>query len=86
MVYNIEIYNYHEDDICVMTDEDGNNGTKLWPSRENIVGFLLTGYSKRYSLTEFQLRAMDDLVYKSSSQDAFVFFCELFCVRFAFAC
>jgi hypothetical protein len=86
MVDNTEIYGYHEDDILVMTDEEGNRGSKLWPSKGNIVSFLLTGYSRRYPSTDLQLQAMDDLVYKSSSQDAFVFFCEPSFVPIAFAC
>jgi len=38
MVDTIEIYDYHEDDIVVMTDEEENKGTKRWPSKDNIVG------------------------------------------------
>ena len=38
MVDTIEIYDYREDDIVVMTDEEENKGTKRWPSKENIVG------------------------------------------------
>jgi hypothetical protein len=38
MADTIEIYDYHEDGIVVMTDEEGNKGTKRWPSKENIVG------------------------------------------------
>jgi hypothetical protein len=84
MVDTTEIYDYHDDDIVVMTDEEENKGTKHWPSKDNIVGFLITGYSVWYAHSpgeiELQLRAMDDLVRSSSSHDAFVFFCELSCV------
>ena len=45
MVDTAEIYDYHEDDIVVMTDEEENKETNLWPSKENIVGFLLTACS-----------------------------------------
>jgi hypothetical protein len=87
MVDTIEIYDYHDGDIVVMTDEEENKGTKHWPSKENIVGFLITGYSAWYAhspagQTELQLRAMDDLVCNSSSHDAFVFFCELSSVAY----
>jgi hypothetical protein len=37
MVDTIEIYDYHEDDIAVMTDEEENKGSKRWPSKANIV-------------------------------------------------
>ena len=37
-VDTIEIYDYHEDDIVVMTNEEENKETKRWPSKENIVG------------------------------------------------
>lgn len=32
-----EIYNYRKQDIFVMTDEEGNKGTEMWPSAENIL-------------------------------------------------
>lgn len=38
----IELYGYREDDIFTMTDEEENDGTNRWPSKENIVGLLLT--------------------------------------------
>jgi hypothetical protein len=35
----IEVYNYREQDIFLMTDTDkeGNKGTEMWPSAQNIV-------------------------------------------------
>ena len=38
----IELYGYHEDDVFTMTDEEENEGTNRWPSKENIVGLSLT--------------------------------------------
>jgi hypothetical protein len=36
----IEVYLYHDRDIVLMTDEEENRDTHLWPSRPNIVEFL----------------------------------------------
>ena len=47
MVATIEIYGYHDSDIVVMKDEEENKNTKHWPSKENIVSFLLTGARAR---------------------------------------
>jgi|SRR5712671_6025536 len=35
----VDVYNYHQDDIFVMTDEEVNIGTAQWPSKEMIVSF-----------------------------------------------
>jgi hypothetical protein len=34
-----EVYHLREQDITLMTDEDKNRGTALWPSAKNIVSF-----------------------------------------------
>jgi hypothetical protein len=34
------VYHYREQDILLMTDEEGNRGTEMWPSAPNIVRFL----------------------------------------------
>jgi hypothetical protein len=77
VVATIEIYDYHEDNIFVMTDEEENKSTKHWPSKENIVSFLLTGARALTRKSKFQLLALDDLVCNASNQDAFLFYCEL---------
>ena len=33
------VYHYHTIDITLMTDEDENRDTELWPSAGNIVNF-----------------------------------------------
>ncbi len=33
----IELYYYREQDIFLMTDEEGNKSTEMWPSAQNIV-------------------------------------------------
>ena len=33
----IEVYNYREQDIFLMTDNKENKDTEMWPSAENIV-------------------------------------------------
>jgi hypothetical protein len=33
----IELYYYREQDIFLMTDEEGNKNTDMWPSAKNIV-------------------------------------------------
>ena len=40
----VDLYRYREKDIVLMTDEEGNKGTELWPSASNIVRFGPTGY------------------------------------------
>ncbi|KAH9979134.1 caspase domain-containing protein [Russula compacta] len=37
MVTTAEVYHYREQDICLMTDEEVNKNTDLWPSRVNIL-------------------------------------------------
>lgn len=37
-----DVYQYREQDILLMTDEEGNRGTEMWPSAPNIVRFLPT--------------------------------------------
>jgi hypothetical protein len=34
-----DVYHYREMDITLMTDEDENRDTELWPSADNIVSF-----------------------------------------------
>jgi hypothetical protein len=46
MVYTIELYGYHEDNIFTMTDEEENRETDRWPSKDNIVGLLFTTCSR----------------------------------------
>ena len=81
MVYTIELYGYQEDDIFTMTDEKENEGTNRWPSKNNIVGLLLTTCSGLHvsppGKIELQFEAMDIFVRDSSSQDKLVFYCEL---------
>jgi len=88
MVYTIETYGYHEDDIFTMTDEKENKGTNRWPSKNNIVGLLLTTCSGLHvslpGKIKLQFEAMDIFVRNSSSQDKLVFYCELL-RRFTFA-
>jgi hypothetical protein len=33
----IDIFSYKEEDICLMTDEEANSNTELWPSEANIM-------------------------------------------------
>jgi hypothetical protein len=33
----VDLYGYREQDIILMTDEEGNKGMKMWPSASNIV-------------------------------------------------
>lgn len=37
------VYHYHTMDITLMTDEDENRGSELWPSAENIVSYAQWG-------------------------------------------
>ena len=37
-----DIFNYKKEDICLMTDEEVNLNTELWPSKANIVSSCLT--------------------------------------------
>jgi len=39
-----DVYRYRELDITLMTDEQENRNTNLWPSAGNIVSFFLQGY------------------------------------------
>ena len=40
----VDLYHYREQDIILMTDEEGNKGTDMWPSALNIVCFIPTEY------------------------------------------
>jgi hypothetical protein len=40
----VDLYRYREQDITLMTDEEGNKGTEMWPSASNIVRSVPTGY------------------------------------------
>lgn len=33
----LDVFNYKKEDICLMTDEEANRDTALWPSQANIV-------------------------------------------------
>jgi hypothetical protein len=39
----LEVYYYREQDIFLMTDEEGNKGTETWPSAKNIVRLVPPG-------------------------------------------
>jgi len=39
VVDTIDLYDYREEDIFAMTDEEKNIDTKHWPSKDNIVSF-----------------------------------------------
>jgi hypothetical protein len=32
-----DLFNYKEEDICLMMDEEANSSTELWPSEVNIM-------------------------------------------------
>ena len=80
-----ELFHYKEDDICLMTDEEANRNTALWPSEANIVSlsFRMRPYVVPLSLptlTDIRLaqrKALRDFVRDASPGDAFVFFCTL---------
>jgi hypothetical protein len=37
---DVDVYLYREQDIFLMTDEEVNKGTEMWPSALNIVRFV----------------------------------------------
>ncbi len=39
----LEVYYYREQDIFLMTDEESNKGTEMWPSAQNIVRLIPPG-------------------------------------------
>lgn len=79
LIAAIDLFRYREQDIFVMTDEEKNVGTEHWPSKENIVSFVLVGCSRLHIHLhwQIQLRAMDNLVRDATPGDAFVFYCVL---------
>ena len=80
-----ELFHYKERDICLMTDEEANRNTALWPSEANIVSlsFRIRPYVVPLSLPTLtdirwaQMQALCDFVRDASPGDAFVFFCML---------
>jgi len=77
-----DTYHFREQNITLMTDEEQNRGTGLWPSAKNIVSFFPhrdTWSRTTYVLTssKLQLQAIDNLVAGASRGDVFVFYCTV---------
>jgi hypothetical protein len=76
-----ELFHYKEEDIYLMTDEEANSNTALWPSGANIVslGLHIRPYALPWPLPALTdnpngFRYMCDLVRDASRADAFIFF------------